>query len=109
MMGIIAQQVQVIERELVLQSQWELWIEVVIGLLVLAVLAMTIYNYRSLRSRWRALPLIGLRVIGLLLLIGIFYQPAWLEHDVTRERRNIAVLVDGSRARCPTPRRTHSS
>ena len=96
MMGVIAQQVQVIERELVLQSQWDLWIEVVIGLLVLAVLAMTVYNYRSLRPRWRALPLVGLRVIGLLLLIGIFYQPAWLEHDVTRERRNIAVLVDGS-------------
>jgi uncharacterized membrane protein len=85
-----------VTTELVLMGTWELWIQLLVGVAAIAVVAMAIYNYRKLVPLHRRTSLIALRCAGVVLLLGIFFQPAMLEEKQARSRNQIVVLVDVS-------------
>ena len=80
--------------EFVLLGTWDPWVQILVGILAVAVVAMAIYNYRKLNPITRRLALIGLRLTGVVLLLGIFFQPALLEEKQARSRNQIAVVLD---------------
>ena len=85
-----------VTTEFVLLGAWDLWIQVLVGCLAVAVIAMAIYNYRNLRPIHRRISLLGLRLGGVALLLGIFFQPAILEERQARSRNQIALVIDAS-------------
>jgi uncharacterized membrane protein len=85
-----------VTTELVLLGTWELWIQLLVGAAAIAVIVMAVYNYRKLVPLRRRVSLIALRCAGVVLLLGIFFQPAMLEEKQARSRNQITVLVDVS-------------
>ena len=75
---------------------WDRWIEVSVVCIAVAVVIMAVYNYRKLRPLNRRISLIGLRLGGVALLLGLFFQPAILEERQARSRNKIAVVIDTS-------------
>lgn len=71
-------------------------LEVLVWVVGAVVVGLTVYNHRRLLPMRRRLGMIALRAALVLLLIGIFYQPAFLEERVAKNRNTVVVLVDGS-------------
>ena len=83
-------------RELVLLGGWDPWVQGLVAVLAVLVLGLTLYNYRGLVPLYRRLLLTALRLGVVLLLVAVFYQPAFLEEQIARGRNLVAVLVDTS-------------
>lgn len=83
-------------REFQWLGDWAPWLEISVWVLVALTLLLTVYNYRRLRPRWRAGLLVTLRVLAIGTVVGVFYQPAFLEETVAKSRNHVAVLVDAS-------------
>ncbi len=84
------------QRSLVWLGGWSVWMQVLVGVLALGVVGLTLWNYRQLRPLGRRALMVGLRLTIVVVLVGVFYQPAFLEENVTKSRNHIAVLVDTS-------------
>ncbi|MEE2779763.1 MAG: hypothetical protein VYE15_04505, partial [Myxococcota bacterium] len=95
---ILAQQAVQIEQDFVLMGSWDLWVQVLVVAAVVAVLGLTIYNYRNLEPQPRKLMMVTLRALGLVGILALFYQPALLEEEVARGRNHVLVLVDTSKS-----------
>ena len=83
-----------IEAELVLLGTWPTWVELLVALMALLIVALTAYNYRALRPWTRRIGLLSLRFIAVIGLLALFYQPALLEQEVARTQHIVPVLVD---------------
>lgn len=83
-------------QHLVLTGDWSVGAQAAVIGTCVAILALTLWNYRGARSPWRRAALIALRVAILGLLLFLFYQPAMVEESVQRSRNTVAVLLDDS-------------
>ncbi len=81
---------------LVFNGGGPLWVQALVWLAGLAVIAMTVANHRRLQPRRRRLGMISLRAILVVLLVVLFYQPALLEERVATHRNTVVVLSDVS-------------
>ena len=95
---ILAQQAVRIEQDFVLMGSWDLWVQVLVVAAVVAILGLTVYNYRNLEPQPRKVMMVGLRALGLVGILALFYQPALLEEEVARGRNHVLVLVDTSKS-----------
>lgn len=84
------------ERHLVLLGEWSPWLQAAVIAIALTVLGLSIYNYRELRPLRRRVGLITLRALIVATLVGVFYQPAFLEQNVATSKNHVAVLLDVS-------------
>lgn len=85
-------------RHFVWTATWEPWQQILMGLVCLAVLGLTWWNYRHMMPQTRRYGMLALRASALGLLIYVFYQPAFVEEKVQRSRRTVAVLVDDTQS-----------
>ena len=83
-----------VDQEFVLLGAWPFWVQVSVAIVAIAVLALTAYNYRSLTPLPRRIGLFSLRLLAILGLLALFYQPAILEEEVARARHIVPVLID---------------
>ncbi len=84
------------ERTLVFLGGGPVWLQVCVWLFAALVVGLTVYNHRKLLPMSRRVGMVALRAVLVLLLLGIFYQPAFLEENVAVNRNTVAVLVDSS-------------
>jgi uncharacterized membrane protein len=77
-------------------GEWSTWEQALVVLAALAVLSLTVYNYRRLRPLRRRIGLLSLRVAALALLLFVFFQPAYIDERIQKSRHTVVVLVDDS-------------
>jgi len=84
------------ERTLVFLGGGPLWIQLGVWLLGALIVVLTVMNHRRLEPPSRRRLMIALRAMLVLVVLGLFYQPACLEERVATNKNTVAVLVDTS-------------
>ena len=74
-----------------LSTKWQIGT----GLLVLLATLAVITSYRNSRHRW---PMLGIRVLGALLVIGFLTEPALQTRIVRKIRNRLAIVIDQSKS-----------
>ena len=79
-------------------SPWPWPIKALVGLAALGAAAYALWALWDLEKRRRRLVLAGLRLLGVLLLVVVFFEPAFTVRKITRLKNRVVVLVDRSRS-----------
>ncbi len=84
------------ERTLVFLGGGATWLEVGVWALGALVIAMTVVNHRRLQPPRRRAVMVGLRVLLVGVLLLFFYQPAFLEERVAKNKNAVIFVADTS-------------
>ena len=85
-------------QTLVLLGGDNVWLAVGVVSTAVLVFALAVFNYRHLVPARRRWSLLILRFVALVLLVGLFYQPALLEERHATSRNRLAVVLDISKS-----------
>ena len=84
------------ESQWLFLDSWSPWVQGLVICVALIVIALTYFNYRGLVPRWRRALLLSLRIIIVLSMLIIFYEPTMVTEKAARSRNHVVVLLDNS-------------